>query len=99
MNACRFDQCSVSPLSLKGIKDAGYEKMTVVQEATLPVILKGLFSTVPLRVLPTINSIMHSSNDHKHGALHFYCIIICESVDFIVLHFHMRVLTLVDFVF
>ncbi|XP_015888691.1 DEAD-box ATP-dependent RNA helicase 31 [Ziziphus jujuba] len=37
----RFDQCSVSPLSLKGIKDAGYEKMTVVQEATLPVILQG----------------------------------------------------------
>lgn len=43
-NSCRFDQFSVSPLSLKGIKDAGYEKMTVVQEATLPVILKGLFS-------------------------------------------------------
>lgn len=39
---CRFDQCSISPLSLKGIKDAGYEKMTVVQEATLPVILKGM---------------------------------------------------------
>ncbi|KAL5062408.1 hypothetical protein RYX36_024145 [Vicia faba] len=37
----RFDKCSVSPLSLKGIKDAGYEKMTLVQEATLPVILKG----------------------------------------------------------
>ncbi|RDX77006.1 DEAD-box ATP-dependent RNA helicase 31, partial [Mucuna pruriens] len=37
----RFDQCSVSPLSLKGVKDAGYEKMTIVQEATLPVILKG----------------------------------------------------------
>lgn len=43
IHACRFDQCSVSPLSLKGIKDAGYEKMTVVQEATLPLILKGLF--------------------------------------------------------
>ncbi|KAK7349430.1 hypothetical protein VNO77_06795 [Canavalia gladiata] len=38
----RFDQCSISPLSLKGVKDAGYEKMTVVQEATLPVILKGM---------------------------------------------------------
>lgn len=38
---CRFDQCAISPLSLKGVKDAGYEKMTVVQEATLPVILKG----------------------------------------------------------
>ncbi|KAL8235870.1 hypothetical protein R6Q59_016951 [Mikania micrantha] len=37
----RFDECSVSPLLLKAIKDAGYEKMTIVQEATLPVILKG----------------------------------------------------------
>ena len=43
MNIGRFDQCPISPLSLKAIKDAGYEKMTVVQEATLPVILKGLF--------------------------------------------------------
>ncbi|BFG22143.1 hypothetical protein CerSpe_084160 [Prunus speciosa] len=41
LSESRFDHCSVSPLSLKGIKDAGYEKMTVVQEATLPVILKG----------------------------------------------------------
>eukprot|EP00262_Sarcandra_glabra_P016261 TRINITY_DN5249_c0_g1_i1.p1 TRINITY_DN5249_c0_g1~~TRINITY_DN5249_c0_g1_i1.p1 ORF type:complete len:712 (-),score=115.67 TRINITY_DN5249_c0_g1_i1:291-2426(-) len=37
----RFDQCPISPLSLKGISAAGYERMTVVQEATLPVILKG----------------------------------------------------------
>ncbi|XP_052193126.1 DEAD-box ATP-dependent RNA helicase 31-like [Diospyros lotus] len=41
LSETRFDQCSISPLSLKGIKDAGYEKMTVVQEATLPIILKG----------------------------------------------------------
>ncbi|GKU87945.1 hypothetical protein SLEP1_g2272 [Rubroshorea leprosula] len=41
LSETRFDQCSISPLSLKGIKDAGYQKMTVVQEATLPVILKG----------------------------------------------------------
>ncbi|XP_076897196.1 DEAD-box ATP-dependent RNA helicase 31-like isoform X2 [Bidens hawaiensis] len=41
LSETRFDECSVSPLSLKGIKDAGYEKMTIVQEATLPVILKG----------------------------------------------------------
>ncbi|KAK9051397.1 hypothetical protein SSX86_028024 [Deinandra increscens subsp. villosa] len=41
LSETRFDQCAVSQLSLKGIKDAGYEKMTVVQEATLPVILKG----------------------------------------------------------
>ncbi|CAO2179189.1 unnamed protein product [Urochloa humidicola] len=37
----RFDQCDISPLSLKAIKDAGYERMTRVQEATLPVILQG----------------------------------------------------------
>ncbi|KAI3865469.1 hypothetical protein MKW98_025339 [Papaver atlanticum] len=41
LSQTRFDQCAVSPLSLKGIKDAGYERMTVVQEATLPIILKG----------------------------------------------------------
>ncbi|KAM7472297.1 hypothetical protein LguiA_010480 [Lonicera macranthoides] len=41
LSETRFDKCSVSSLSLKAIKDAGYEKMTVVQEATLPVILRG----------------------------------------------------------
>ncbi|KAL2536405.1 DEAD-box ATP-dependent RNA helicase 31 [Forsythia ovata] len=41
LSESRFDQCSISPLSMKGLKDVGYEKMTVVQEATLPVILKG----------------------------------------------------------
>ncbi|KAI4311443.1 hypothetical protein MLD38_036339 [Melastoma candidum] len=41
LSETRFDQCAISPLSLKGINDAGYEKMTLVQEATLPVILKG----------------------------------------------------------
>ncbi|XWS76887.1 hypothetical protein CRYUN_Cryun01aG0216500 [Craigia yunnanensis] len=40
LSETRFDQLSPSPLSLKEIKDAGYEKMTVVQEATLPAILK-----------------------------------------------------------
>ncbi|KAM0939454.1 putative RNA helicase [Dioscorea sansibarensis] len=41
LSETRFDQCSISPLSLKGIKAAGYERMTIVQEATLPLILKG----------------------------------------------------------
>ncbi|VFQ73203.1 unnamed protein product [Cuscuta campestris] len=41
LSETRFDQFPLSPLSLKGIKDAGYEKMTLVQEATLPIILKG----------------------------------------------------------
>ncbi|EMS51658.1 DEAD-box ATP-dependent RNA helicase 31 [Triticum urartu] len=37
----RFDECSLSPATLKGVKAAGYERMTAVQEATLPIILKG----------------------------------------------------------
>ncbi|XP_047340830.1 DEAD-box ATP-dependent RNA helicase 31 isoform X2 [Impatiens glandulifera] len=41
LSKTRFADCPISPLSLKGTKDAGYEKLTVVQEATLPIILKG----------------------------------------------------------
>uniref|UniRef100_A0ACD5VYF5 Uncharacterized protein n=1 Tax=Avena sativa TaxID=4498 RepID=A0ACD5VYF5_AVESA len=41
LSETRFDQCDISPLSLKGVKDAGYGRMTQVQEATLPVILQG----------------------------------------------------------
>ncbi|KAG0455893.1 hypothetical protein HPP92_023681 [Vanilla planifolia] len=41
LSQSRFDQFSLSPLLMKGIKAAGYERMTLVQEATLPVILKG----------------------------------------------------------
>lgn len=37
----RFEDCNISPLSLRAIRDTGYEQMTVVQEATLPSILKG----------------------------------------------------------
>jgi superfamily II DNA/RNA helicase len=42
----RFDECPISPSSLKGIKEAGYEKMTKVQEATLPLILKGMIGYI-----------------------------------------------------
>lgn len=39
----RFDECPLSPLTLKGVKAANYERMTAVQEATLPIILQGSF--------------------------------------------------------
>uniref|UniRef100_J3MEM8 ATP-dependent RNA helicase n=2 Tax=Oryza brachyantha TaxID=4533 RepID=J3MEM8_ORYBR len=41
LSQTRFDECSLSPLTLKGVKAAGYERMTAVQEATLPIILQG----------------------------------------------------------
>ncbi|CAL9101853.1 unnamed protein product [Musa textilis] len=41
LSQTRFDECSISPLTLRGVKAAGYERMTQVQESTLPLILKG----------------------------------------------------------
>jgi hypothetical protein len=39
----RFDKFNISPLSLKAIHEVmGFTTMTVVQDATLPAILKGL---------------------------------------------------------
>ncbi|MED6161440.1 hypothetical protein PIB30_060752 [Stylosanthes scabra] len=85
----RFDQCSVSPLSLKGVKDAGYEKMTIVQAATLPVILKGKDVLAKARtgtgktvafLLPSIEVVANSpptDRDHKRPPIHV--LVICPT--------------------
>ncbi|GAB2217449.1 hypothetical protein Drorol1_Dr00000640 [Drosera rotundifolia] len=73
LSETRFDQCAVSPLTLKGIKDAGYERMTWVQEATLPVILKGKDVMAKAKtgtgktvafLLPSIEVVVNSSAVH-----------------------------------
>lgn len=40
----RFDECGISPLTVKALTDAGYIQTTVVQEAALPVCLEGIIS-------------------------------------------------------
>lgn len=40
----RFDECDVSPLTVKALSEAGYVQMTRVQEATLSVCLDGKFT-------------------------------------------------------
>ncbi|WCJ22398.1 DEAD-box ATP-dependent RNA helicase 31 [Euphorbia peplus] len=89
LSESRFDQCAVSPLSLKGIKDAGYEKMTVVQEATLPVILKGKDVLAKARtgtgktvafLLPAIETVVNSpptTRDQKRPP--FIVLVICPT--------------------
>ncbi|KAI3865467.1 hypothetical protein MKW98_025337 [Papaver atlanticum] len=71
LSQTRFDQCPISPLSLKGIKDMGYERMTTVQEATLPAILKGKDVLAKARtgtgktvafLLPAIENILKSTS-------------------------------------
>ncbi|XP_057727110.1 DEAD-box ATP-dependent RNA helicase 31-like [Arachis stenosperma] len=85
----RFDQCSISPLSLKGVKDAGYEKMTIVQAATLPVILKGKDVLAKARtgtgktvafLLPSIEVVANSpptERDHRRPPIHV--LVICPT--------------------
>lgn len=46
----RFDECGISPLTIKALTAAGYVQMTRVQEATLSVCLEGM-STAALEVL------------------------------------------------
>ena len=41
LSQSRFDQHNISPLTLKETNTVGYEHMNIVQEATLPSILKG----------------------------------------------------------
>ncbi|KAM0072236.1 putative RNA helicase [Helianthus debilis subsp. tardiflorus] len=89
LSETRFDECSVSPLSLKGIKDAGYEKMTIVQEATLPVILKGKDVLAKARtgtgktvafLLPSIEVVVNSppvSRDQKWSPIQV--LVICPT--------------------
>lgn len=38
----RFDECGISPLTIKALTAAGYIQMTRVQEATLSVCLEGM---------------------------------------------------------
>lgn len=89
LSETRFDQCSVSPLSLKGIKDAGYENMTVVQAATLPVILKGKDVLAKAKtgtgktvafLLPSIEVVVNSppiGRDHKRPPI--FVLVICPT--------------------
>ncbi|KAL5718405.1 RNA helicase [Ranunculus cassubicifolius] len=42
----RFDECNISPLTVKALSSAGYIQMTKVQEATLSVCLDGMDALV-----------------------------------------------------
>ncbi|CAJ1950392.1 unnamed protein product [Sphenostylis stenocarpa] len=89
LSESRFDECSVSPLSLKGVKDAGYEKMTVVQEATLPVILKGKDVLAKAKtgtgktvafLLPSIEVVVKSPpTDGDHRRPPIFVLVICPT--------------------
>jgi ATP-dependent RNA helicase MSS116 len=78
LSKTRFDQFPLSPLTLKGIEDAGFKTMTVVQEATLPLILQGKDILAKAKtgtgktvafLLPSIEAVIKAppaSRDNRH---------------------------------
>lgn len=42
VDSVRFDECEISPLTVKALTAAGYMQMTRVQEATLSAVLEGM---------------------------------------------------------
>lgn len=59
----RFDECGLSPLTVKALTTAGYVQMTRVQEATLSLALEGvlLVAYVLSSILQIINSFLKMS--------------------------------------
>ncbi|CAA7027046.1 unnamed protein product [Microthlaspi erraticum] len=89
LSKTRFDQFPLSPLSLKAIKDAGFETMTVVQEATLPIILKGKDVLAKAKtgtgktvafLLPSIEAVLNSppaSRDNRNPPINV--LVVCPT--------------------
>ncbi|KAJ8490472.1 hypothetical protein OPV22_012193 [Ensete ventricosum] len=85
----RFDECGVSPLTIKALTDAGYIQMTVVQEATLPVCLDGKDALVKAKtgtgksaafLLPAIETVMKVTQSSINQRLpQVHVLIICPT--------------------
>ncbi|URD94307.1 DEAD-box ATP-dependent RNA helicase [Musa troglodytarum] len=85
----RFDECGVSPLTIKALTDAGYIQMTVVQEATLPVCLDGKDALVKAKtgtgksaafLLPAIETVIKATQSSVNQRLpQIHVLIICPT--------------------
>ncbi|KAK9094633.1 hypothetical protein Scep_026102 [Stephania cephalantha] len=67
----RFDECGISPLTIKALTSAGYVHMTKVQEATLSVCLEGMDALVKAKtgtgksaafLLPAIEAVVKAKS-------------------------------------
>ncbi|PIA35770.1 hypothetical protein AQUCO_03500259v1 [Aquilegia coerulea] len=71
----RFDECNISPLTVKSLTSAGYLQMTKVQEATLSVCLDGMDALVKAKtgtgksaafLLPAIETVLKASSSSRN---------------------------------
>ncbi|XP_027344391.1 probable DEAD-box ATP-dependent RNA helicase 48 isoform X2 [Abrus precatorius] len=67
LSQTRFDECGISPLTVKALSSAGYIHMTRVQEASLPICLEGMDALVKAKtgtgksaafLLPAIETVL-----------------------------------------
>ncbi|KAK1290976.1 putative DEAD-box ATP-dependent RNA helicase 48 [Acorus calamus] len=72
----RFDECGISPLTVKALNEAGYVKMTLVQGAAIPHCLEGKDALVKARtgtgksaafLLPAIESVLKAMNNNGNA--------------------------------
>ncbi|XP_057764316.1 probable DEAD-box ATP-dependent RNA helicase 48 [Salvia miltiorrhiza] len=85
----RFDECDVSPLTVKALTEAGYVQMTTVQEATLSACLEGKDALVKARagtgksiafLLPAIETVLKASSKSTNQRVPpIYVLIICPA--------------------
>ncbi|KAM3687220.1 hypothetical protein ACB098_10G063700 [Castanea mollissima] len=85
----RFDECGISPLTVKALSAAGYVQMTRVQEATLSACLEGKDALVKAKtgtgksaafLLPAIETVLKaSSNTAIQRVPPIYVLILCPT--------------------
>ncbi|KAJ4834215.1 hypothetical protein Tsubulata_028869 [Turnera subulata] len=85
----RFDECGISPLTVKALTASGYVQMTRVQEATLSVCLEGKDALVKAKtgtgksaafLLPAIEAVLKAvSSNSRHRVPPVYVLILCPT--------------------
>ncbi|KAJ1281708.1 hypothetical protein BS78_04G326500 [Paspalum vaginatum] len=85
----RFDECGISPLTVKALTDAGYVQTTVVQEAALPLCLEGKDVLVKAKtgtgksaafLLPAIESVLNAMKiNTNHRVSPIFALVICPT--------------------
>ncbi|KAF8779485.1 hypothetical protein HU200_002532 [Digitaria exilis] len=85
----RFDDCGISPLTVKALTDAGYVQTTVVQEAALPICLEGKDVLIKAKtgtgksaafLLPAIESVLNAMKSNtNHRVSPIFALVLCPT--------------------
>ncbi|OMO58695.1 hypothetical protein COLO4_34425 [Corchorus olitorius] len=81
----RFDECGISPLTVKALSAAGYVQMTRVQEATLSVCLEVFLFFLPIssvkdKQLPAIETVLKAASSKTiQRAPPIFVLILCPT--------------------